>query len=227
MNVASLANQYLHHPLYWLSGWFTFKTNSCRVPHTNKLTSTVSLEDGVPKSAARLVRLRELETVLSVRGGRADTAGSQSCSFLLSCSDLRHSDRFANRQLRRKQKRPVWMLGGTEDYYKCCWNGCWCRAAFTWCAEVNDFITHLFSFIHGLQNGHIQLLQSRQDVDIFSQMWSEVLWRRRGRFCFVKHVQNALCLISPLIGGVFNKKEINPYNTDGIRIKVIWPLTKL
>lgn len=56
--------------------------------------------------------------------------------------------------------------------------------------EVKAIITHLFSFIHGLQNGHVQLFQSRQDVDIFPQMWSEVLWRR-GR-----SVERTLCVIT-------------------------------
>jgi len=42
-------------------------------------------------------------------------------------------------------------------------------------AGVKAIITYFFSFIHGPQNGHIQLFQSRQDIDVFSQMWSKVL----------------------------------------------------
>lgn len=40
--------------------------------------------------------------------------------------------------------------------------------------EEEAISTHLFSFIHGLQNGHVEFLQSRQDVDVFPQVRSEV-----------------------------------------------------
>lgn len=38
---------------------------------------------------------------------------------------------------------------------------------------------HLFGFVHGLQDGHVQLLQSRQDVDVLSQIGTKVLWQKR------------------------------------------------
>lgn len=70
--------------------------------------------------------------------------------------------------------------------------------------EVKAIVTYLFGFIHGLQNGHIQLFESRQNTDILSHMWNEVLWRRRG---FVKY--HGLCLISTQMNGIFHAKEIN------------------
>lgn len=104
------SNHYLRHPIHWLCSWFT-KANSGHVRHTNKLASTVLLEDA--KSTACLVKCSEFmfENVLSVRRGRADIAGTQSCwaVFFSSVSppqpsDLKTSDRVTNWQLRPEQK---------------------------------------------------------------------------------------------------------------------------
>lgn len=73
-----------------------------------------------------------------------------------------------------------------------------------WCIGE---VTHLFSFIHGFQNGHVQLFQSRQDADVLPQVRSEVLWgtgrfgihqnssahATLGRCCDLKHHCSAFC----------------------------------
>lgn len=58
--------------------------------------------------------------------------------------------------------------------------------------EEEAIITHLFSFIHGLQNGHVQFLQSRQDVDVFPQVWSEVFWEGKKRRSVQHHSAHTL-----------------------------------
>lgn len=46
---------------------------------------------------------------------------------------------------------------------------------------------YLFSFIHGLQNGHVQFLQSRQDADVLSQVRAEIFWKSRKRRSHFSH----------------------------------------
>lgn len=68
----------------------------------------------------------------------------------------------------------VWQLRCERCEYRCSES---CSDTATLLCKA---LTHLLGLVHGFQNRHVELLQSRQHADVFSQMWSEVFCRRRG-----------------------------------------------